>query len=406
MQSWRTSILFYCILAMIAGLFLSRAVLSISMMAFVLVSFFHNDIGRQFKNFISSPLLWGMSLLFLVPLISGAWTENKDQWAGMMQIKAPLLALPLAFAAPMFFTQQQWRQLLYFFVAASFIAVCWSLFQYAGNSASVNEAYLKAKSMVTPLENDHVRFSWLVHVAALLCSWIFYIFKRENRRYSWAWLIVAIYFIIYLHLLAARTGLFSFYISLLLLGIYLLIKKTNRNHAFILLLVLVSLPFLAYYLLPSFQNRVKYFQYEIAYGKNASYLPGANDANRIISWKAGWGLMLNDPVKGVGFGDIQAKTVEWYNTHYPGMLESDKIYPSSEWLMYGAGTGIPGMIIFTICMIIPLFIRTRHQLTWLILSITAAFSFIADIGLEVQFGVFIYAFILLWCWKWLNAEKI
>jgi hypothetical protein len=30
-----------------------------------------------------------------------------------------------------------------------------------------------------------------------------------------------------------------------------------------------------------------------------------------------------------------------------------------------------------------------------------AFSFLFDIGLEAQFGVFVYAFIVLWWWKWL-----
>jgi len=32
-----------------------------------------------------------------------------------------------------------------------------------------------------------------------------------------------------------------------------------------------------------------------------------------------------------------------------------------------------------------------------------AFSLLFDIGLEAQFGVFIYAFMLLWWWKWLST---
>jgi hypothetical protein len=38
------------------------------------------------------------------------------------------------------------------------------------------------------------------------------------------------------------------------------------------------------------------------------------------------------------------------------------------------------------------------------LNIIAAFSFLFDIGLEVQFGVFIYSFLVLWLWKWRMEE--
>ena len=88
------------------------------------------------------------------------------------------------------------------------------------------------------------------------------------------------------------------------------------------------------------------------------------------------------------------------------MKEQDKVYPASEWLMYGAGAGLPGFIVFTVCMLIPFLTRVRHQLPWWILNAGAAFSFLFDIGLEVQFGVFIYAFIVLWWWKWMKEEKM
>jgi hypothetical protein len=88
------------------------------------------------------------------------------------------------------------------------------------------------------------------------------------------------------------------------------------------------------------------------------------------------------------------------------MIEADKIKPSSEWLMYGAGCGWPGILIFSFVMIVPFFIRTKNKLLWWFLNATAAFSFLFDIGLEVQFGVFIYSFVILWWWKWMETEKM
>ena len=88
------------------------------------------------------------------------------------------------------------------------------------------------------------------------------------------------------------------------------------------------------------------------------------------------------------------------------MLEADKIYPSSEWLMYGAGCGWPGMLVFTFIMAVPFLLPVSNKLLWWLLNSTVAFSFLFDIGLEVQFGIFIYSFIVLWWWKWLKTEKV
>ena len=115
--------------------------------------------------------------------------------------------------------------------------------------------------------------------------------------------------------------------------------------------------------------------------------------------------MKSNPL-GVGFGDLPYEMNVWYAKQYPQMIKEDKILPSSEWLVYGASTGIAGLLIFTFFMIISLTVRLRNKLIWYMLQVTAALSFIADIGLEVQFGVFLYSFIVLWWWKWFTAQNV
>ena len=85
------------------------------------------------------------------------------------------------------------------------------------------------------------------------------------------------------------------------------------------------------------------------------------------------------------------------------MTPADRILPSSEWMMYGAGTGWPGFILFSAVMLIPFFIiGVRKNIAWWWLNISIGLSYLFDIGLEVQYGVFIHAFILLWWYKWLR----
>lgn len=387
-------------IVMLAALFFSRAVLSVSIVVFTLVSFLHTEPFKQIRNFFQSPLLWGMSLLFFLPLLSGLWSDNMGEWQLTMLIKAPLFLLPLAFAGPVQLSKQQWEWVAFVFILLITGASVWCMFHYIQNAGEVNEGYLRAKTLVTPLANDHVRFSWLVSVAVLLGSCFCVSKYKENRKQFWILLVITGWLIIFLHILAARTGLISFYIVLAGFLGWLIIKKAKTKYSIALLLLIVALPVIAYQLLPSFKNRVKYFRYEFEYFKKAHYLPGANDAVRIISIKAGWNIMQQQPATGVGFGDVFAATKKWYATNYPQMIEADKIYPSAQWAMYGAGCGWPGIIVFVITMFIPFFVKTRHQIVWGLLNATAIFSLLFDPGLEVQFGVFIYSFSVLSFWKY------
>lgn len=393
-------------LIMMTALFFSRATLSISIVVFTVVSFAHPEPKKQIQHFFMSPLLWGMSLLFFLPLFSGLWSDDKTEWQLIILVKTPLFLLPLAFAAPMKLVRQQWLWLALFFIMLVTAASAWSIFHYVQDSATINEGYLRAKTLLTPLENDHVRFSWLVSIAVLLSVWLCISKQKENKKMFWILTFVAVWLIIFLHILAARTGLVSFYILLAGFCLWVTIKKTKWLYGVGLVIIILAFPFIAYKTLPSFHNRVKYFLYEFEYFKKTHYLPGANDAVRVISLKAGWNMMQQQPALGVGFGDVIKETKKWYAANYPQMIEADKIYPSGEWAMYGAGCGWPGLAVFTIAMFIPFFVKTKHPVVWWLLSTAAVFSLLFDPGLEVQFGVFVYSFTVLWFWKWLSGEKM
>ncbi len=343
-----------------------------------------------------------MSLLFWIPLCTGLWSGDTQNWLASIRIKLPLLLLPVAFASPFSFSAAQWQRLAIIFICCAGLACAWSLYYYFTDMQAVNEGYLRSRSLRTALANDHVRFSWMVAVAVWLAAWQFSIHRTINRPVAILFAALIVLLVAYLHILSARTGLISFYLSLLVSSFWFLFKKTRWKLAVLFLCLAIALPVASVLTVPTLQNRIRYMKYESAWFTKTAYFPGANDAVRLISLKAGWSLMLQHPVMGIGFGDIKKESRSWYEKKYPEMIESDKILPSGEWMMYGAGAGLPGFLIFSFCMIIPFFKKTNNRLLWQILHTTAAFSFLADIGLEVQYGVFLYAFIVCWWWKWLG----
>jgi O-antigen ligase len=168
---------------------------------------------------------------------------------------------------------------------------------------------------------------------------------------------------------------------------------------------LALLPIGAYLLLPTFQNRIKYFVYDYDFIKRGTYLPGANDGARAQSYKAGWAILQQHPL-GVGAGDVRDKINDWYTANIPDMVKKDRLLPSSEWLVYSGFAGWISVVLFTIIMCLPFFITPkRHRIFWWLLTGTLAASHLFDVGLEVQYGVFIYAFFVLWWWKWFSLPQ-
>lgn len=397
----RNAIIFYLILAMLVGLFFSRALLSVGLGLFVIGACVHKNFLFQCKRFYTNPFLLGMALLFLLPFLSGLWSSNKQEWLHFSIMKLPLLLLPLAFAGPWQLTAKQWRQIAYCFLLLLLAGCCWSLWQYLQNSSVLQQQYLHAKLIPTLLDDDHVRYSLLVCIGVILSVLLVQNAAGSVRAALW---VLAVFFTVYLHILSARTGLYAVYVFFTVLAVNKM-RRMQPLRGLVLILGLLAMPLLAWLVLPTFRSRIQYNIFDVSHAVQRQYISGTSDGNRMASVQAGWHTLQHHAF-GVGLGDVQQVTWRWYAQHKPQMLASDKLYPSSEWLMYGSIAGWAGVLLFTAVMIVPFFITINtHRLFFIALNLVAALSFVFDIGLSVQFGVFIYAFSLLWWYKWLNGNN-
>jgi O-antigen ligase len=403
LQNERRSLLFFAALSlMLLSAFISRASLSASVILFVAVSLFHREHTRQWQVFTRSPVLWSMTLLFIIPFISGLWSGDKQAWLEVMQVKMPLLVLPFAFAYPFSLERSRWQWVVIIALSLLTLSSLWSFGDYLFQTGEVDQSYLRGKTLRTVFGNDRVRFSWAVALAIHGAAWVAWIFRRQ-RAACLLFLSVACWLCFYLHVLAVRTGLLVFYLLSAMILVELF-RRRMRLAWFVLSLVLV-LPLVAWFSFPTVQNRLKYLRYEIDFALNGSYQRGSTDPVRLISIRSGVKQFATAPLTGSGFGDVAAESEKWYFLHYPDMLPSDRILPSSEFVMYGAGAGIPGLLIFCLVMMVPFFVKGSHRKILTLLQICVIISFLPDIGLEVQYGVFLYCFTLLCTWKWLVNEN-
>ena len=384
------------IFVMFISLFFSRALLTSSTWVIILVPLIAGSTSF-FKSYFSNRLNILVGLLFLIPLISGFWSTDISEWRDHSLTKLPLALLPLAFSS----IQIKLRHfviLSWLYILLILLGVLLSSGYYLTNLSSVHDGYLRSKLMVVPFYNDHVIFSWGVVIAIILILATrpyLTVFKYDKNLRTVSWIILAS-LVLFLHLLAARTGLLCFYMGAIVLIIWHF-KKVSRIKLILLSLALLSIPILAYYLLPTFHNRVLYAMYDWQHYSRANYTPGFSDVSRILSLKGGLSIFMNNIWYGVGFGDIAHAMQSWYTLHFNYLPPEDRLLPHNEWLVYGCGAGIFAAFLLTAVVLYPFVAKDLKRKPYLLCFMTTVITcFLTDVTLEMQTGVFLFGFFIMW----------
>jgi hypothetical protein len=87
----RQQLILLVLLTMLAGLFFSRVLLSVSMIVFMGATCFHKKILHQIRNCFRQNFFIGLAFLFFIPFISGLWSTDLREWLHVVRIKVPLL---------------------------------------------------------------------------------------------------------------------------------------------------------------------------------------------------------------------------------------------------------------------------------------------------------------------------
>lgn len=329
-------------------------------------------------------------MILLPVIVSGFWSDDTTLWWNSVSVKLPLITMMLGLSAVLI-TVKRWRQLSYLYIIVITAGCTWSFGQYIGNTIAIEAAYLKAKVLPTLADADYIRFSWMVVIAILLG--IKSLETETNKPIRTVLVILLVLLILYLHLLASKTGLLCLYAGILIYLTYILFieKKWKKGLAIIAVFSVIAL--LAYNTMPTLRNRVQYVVYDFSNYSRGNLLPGYNDAARWLSVRAGYSITQQHPLTGVGFGDMLTEVNRWHQKEQPNSFVYERFLPACEWLVYGAGSGWPGMICFTAGIVLLLFSTTSKNKISVILSVTTLIPLLTDDTLEGQYGVILLAFI-------------
>jgi O-antigen ligase len=376
---------------MMVGFLVSNVALSISTFFFCINAMWGVSTSRWFRN-----KWWVLGMVWLAFIaLSWFWSDDKAHWERTLQVKLPLLVFPLAFGFWQGFTAHRLR----------WVSLAMGLILLAGVGYSISFLIIDPNKYIlqyryshllpTPCSQDHVRFSMAL---ALYIIWGIYIWPwLQHKSFKWAVGIIIVIFAVYLHVLAAKSGLVAFYLFLLCWSVYLSFARKKMLG----LAILVAIPVfvtLAMKFIPTFSERKDYIWYAAMMLMDGDRSGNYGDIGRLMSYKISIRIIKEHPLTGVGAGDVMTEMKKGYDILYPQVEDKARLIPHNQFLIEGMSCGIPAMLVFFAWVCYPLtWIRRNRQsffffAVWLLLLTQLMIEPI----LEVQFGVFVYMFFLLW----------
>ncbi len=378
-------------LCMIVGFLCSRAISSCAIFLFGLNAIRDVHPKEWFKQ-----KWWLLGLVWIgFYAVSWFWSADKVFWADRVQTKLPFLLLPLAFGFLPAFNKKQLEIYTTGICLLMLSGVIYSLSIFFKSSAAFTTGYGYSSLLPTPAYGDHISFSMAL---ALTIVWCVYIYKQLETR--WSRIIAAVcitIFVVYLHILAAKTGLLGLYFFIFCWGLSFLWGR-NRLTGVLVIAILFGVAFFSFKYVETFNKRISYSVYSYEQYKQGNVSADYSDIGRILSYVVAVELIKQHPLIGVGAGDILDDMGKEYKILFPAVKKEQYLVPHNQFLTVAVGTGLFSALFFSWWVIAPLSrIRKNREgffffVTWCLLLILLC----VDTILEVQFGIFVFLFFLLW----------
>jgi len=384
--------------SIIIGIFFSPVLQTLGVFVIAGNAILHKELYTHIRVFMQSKYLWCYSLIVLVYMISGLWSQDTSYYVQRTLSKLPLLFLPLGYTAWKSIHKREIICLMYLCILLSCAAVCYSLFYFIQYNTYYEQQYRMAK--VLPTWINHIRMSVFFAIVIIWCIYAY--FNDVKINYKWEkyiYLIAGILLFIGLHILAVRSGLLCLYTAIM----SYLIWHAIRFHYYYLLGFILIVPFIfgiSYTMIPTFKSKLDYTIYDWKLFGSKLELQNISDGQRIMSYRGAWEIIKSKPWHGTGAGDIKIEVHKATQALYPQVTQTPKD-PHNQFIYWLTAFGIIGGILCTWSIYYSYF-ALRLYLHPLPLSFIVIFtvSCMVEASLETQLGISIYIiFTLLWL-KW------
>lgn len=380
----------YLLIILLGGFFWSRAILSITVAVWAVISFY--QIIKENKSVLKSSIfIW--SLIPLCLWLLGAWQEpmgklNFDYFLTLTGYPAIVL---IVFATPKEIIENKWIKI---WLWATALAVTYPLFWYLKDFTAAHKAYGTGQSLPTFMDTDHVRFS------IFLCSSFLFILCSNIIQKKFKIIFGTVLFIFILFL-SVRTG-WVLLLSIIFLYVLLNFIKSKQINISQLLkgsIILIASITILYFAFPNMQQKIAYSIWEYQQYQPGKYNPNFSDGTRRSINDAAWQWLQTNTSANTGWQSVPATLQSAFSKYF--MHQTTEFgWPFNQWLYWWMGSGWWGMLLFSIWLFYPL-VKALQLNNFGIICWTLAIvlSCIVETTLNYQYGVLLHILPLAILWK-------
>jgi len=298
-------------------------------------------------------------MMYGLGVMSYFYSENIDEAMAKLFLKLPLLLLPFSLPLVRKLGDKRRLFLLMTFLLVVFGNALVSTIHYFLNFEELNAMVLHAKPIPILGKIYHIQFSVFNALSIFVGIYLLDKLKKNKWKYLFAFLAGANFIMI--HILAARTGIFSFYLTAGVLLLFYTIKNKSIK-GFIALGIMVLSLVAAYFFSTSFRNRVYDTEKDLRTYMEGTYPNHYSNTQRIMAFKTALKVLEKNPFKGVGIGDVKDEMLVQYELDKSPLLIETRKKPHNQFLEIGLQSGIVSLVVLLLVFLFP-FIKSRHILT-------------------------------------------
>ncbi len=363
------------------GMLYSRAMLSIFIIGMLILPFIQLGPKAWLNEWKCNVLVQSFSLIVLTYALSYFFSEDTHFWFNRFKSNLAWFCIPLGLLGQRSFGPKFYVNCFKIFLTVIALSAIILIVDFALNSSLYLTYYTQGRTIPTPI--IHTRYSFILSLTSLFGLLLWH--KQAQYDWNWIWKTLTLIVLLFLHVLAVRNGLLSFYGGIFIYLLFQAIKSKQWKALISFTATSVVVLFLATQLIPTMGKKLDYMIWDI---KN--YLEPIDngiysDNIRILSFKFGAKCVEEHPIFGIGIGDIENEAVKWYETYAPNLPREFMFPPVNQYLYWLAAFGIVGFLLCMTGLFYPLW---HHRLNSFVLLLFAALmlNMLVENTVEFQIG--------------------
>jgi len=337
--------------------------------------------------------LLSFGVLYVLYVIGTLYSKQLYSQEGALfnlEVKLSLVVFPIFFTTIDFerIEQNFKRKLQYAFIIGCFISLILIFNNAVYSYFQLNSTDVFYYANLAFVHHPSYLALYFTFAIAILLNWIFQYRGGNTFKRNMAFILILV-FQLFIVLLSSKAGILALAMTYILVIFFYLVYRGHRINILIsgtlLIVFLLTLSFFP-------QSYSRFYNAESALENEPDPDSVESSVARILIWQTSLELIKNNPLFGVGTGDVKTELMKLYEEKNIKLAMDETLNAHNQYLQTFIALGIIGFVALIACFVLPAVyaFRKKHLLYLLFLAIFA-FNLLVESMIERQAGVVFYA---------------